>query len=513
MNRTTIIPEAIIAAAALFAGGAQFTAPASAAPQASQAFVTNKIAEAVAPLATTDALDKGLASATNALDKAITARGYLTEHQSLDGYQPKITEATDLTMKQLTVGAIYPLNEEGLLMFANKVGTSWNTTVLDLSEAGGENKILTDVTANKTYATKAALSTETTDRSNFDNALNESIATHTGDTSNPHNVTAEQVGAYTKTEADAKYYPAEMGNLWSSWWAGDEFRVTVTNYDITVTDATPWERLPSAKFEYKTRDEDGGTNYLRTVWDEMTRWTHFLGGAWLTHTNEVAEALNSKAGLAWGATTPTGLENPYGAGATYIDTPEIVISGGLSYRKTVTSQGAIWVLYSNGLELTTGGTETNGLFRISDDEGNSVFEIVKGDKRIVGADASAVWTWQDENNYTHIAVVYPVVGEHPTLSISNTLDGGGDWHTEGTDDCKAYTAGWTGQSGAWTNAVWGKVGETNLFVKATYETGGETYVNNAAPVKMQKIVLGGTTYTLGTATIDGHTVLTLEAAQ
>ena len=62
MNRTPIILAAIIAA----------VAPAApAAPQASQAFVTNKIAEAVAPLATTNAL----ANATEEMSHAINQAG------------------------------------------------------------------------------------------------------------------------------------------------------------------------------------------------------------------------------------------------------------------------------------------------------------------------------------------------------------------------------------------------------------------------------------------------------
>ena len=48
-----------------------------------------------------------------------------------------------------------------------------------------------------------------------------------------------------------------------------------------------------------------------------------------------------------------------------------------------------------------------------------------------------------------------------------------------------------------------------LFCFATYETGGETVVRNRAPVEMSKLVLGGVTYALGTAAIDGRTVLTL----
>ena len=38
-------------------------------------------------------------------------------------------------------------------------------------------------------------------------------------------------------------------------------------------------------------------------------------------------------------------------------------------------------------------------------------------------------------------------------------------------------------------------------------------VKNRAPVSMSKIVVGGVTYSLGTATVGGHTVLTLTEAK
>mgnify|MGYP004666815269 FL=1 len=78
----------------------------------------------------------------------------------------------------------------------------------------------------------------------------------------------------------------------------------------------------------------------------------------------------------------------------------------------------------------------------------------------------------------------------------------------------AIAEGWTGASGAWSNVVWRAEapapGETDqLYVYATYEQGGDTVIRNHAAVSMEKLVLGGRTYTLGTATIDGKTVLTL----
>lgn len=332
---------------------------------------------------------------------------------------------------------------------------------------------------------------------------------------------ADATNVYSTAEADDLFYPRAQGELWSAWFSGDDFRVTVTNYNVETTANTAWERLPSARFECKTQqtatNDDGQTsttNVLRTVWDEETKWRRHLADFSL-FCADLDAVLAAKAGVNWGNWTPTGNLNP-SPGTTWIDTPSLTIAGGLSYQKHVTSSGAIWVLTSNGLELETSGAETNGFLRISDDEGNALFEVVKGDRRILGANCNDVYAWTDDaDGKTHLRVVYNVVSDSPpVLEVSRTISGGGEWYAETNSLCAATTAGWTGSSGAWTNAVWGKNVETQLFVKASYSTGGGTYVRHAAPVQMQKIVLDGKTYSLGTAAIDGHTVLTLtEVAQ
>ena len=324
---------------------------------------------------------------------------------------------------------------------------------------------------------------------------------------------ANAASVYTKTQADARYYPADEGALWSSWWSGDGFRVVVSNYDINAAaEGTVWERLPAAAFEYRP----GGTGDLVRVWDERTRWAR--------HRIEFADfqdamdaALAEKSGLDWGKTTPTGFDAP--DGFTWLDTPAVAIAGGLAWQKTVTSEGAVWLLCSNGMvaELGSSAASTNGYFKITDERGETAFEIVQGDRRTVGANPASVFTWKAADNKTHLRVVYNVVSDAaPTLYVADALKPGGGtaWKAEGADGCPAQFAGWTGSSGAWTNALWRTTtpaaGESDaLFCYATYESGGETVVKNHAPVALSKLVLGGVTYTVGTAEISGHTVLTL----
>lgn len=325
----------------------------------------------------------------------------------------------------------------------------------------------------------------------------------------------DEDAAAAKAEADAAYYPKADGELWAAWWSGDGFRVTVTNYNVAPAANVAWARLPSARFEYRP----DGTNELRTVWDEETKWARWRE-EFAAATNRVAELLSLKAGLDWGRTTPTGFDAP--EGFTWLDTPATVISGGLAWQRTLTSEGAVWVLSSNGMVAQFGadGASTNGYFRISDERGAAAFEVVAGGKVTVGAKADGVSAWTAEDGRTRLRVVYNVESaEPPTLHAAARLLPGGatDWRTPGEDGCAALAQGWTGASGAWTNAVWlaeapAAGAPSSLFVYATYETGAEPVVRNLAPVQMEKIVLGGRTWTLGTATISGKTVLTLEEA-
>ena len=323
----------------------------------------------------------------------------------------------------------------------------------------------------------------------------------------------DTAAVYAKDEADARFYPADEGALWASWWSGDGFRVAVSNYDVSASSAA-WDRLPSASFDYRP----GGTGALVRVWSETTRWERHRAEA-AAFSNAVDMALAGKAGLDWGRTTPTGFDAP--EGFTWLDTPAVAVAGGLAWQRTVTSEGAVWLLCSNGMVADVGGA-TNGSFRVVDmATGEPAFEVVQGERRTVGANCGEVYTWKAEDGKTHMRVVYNVASDDPpVLHVADELkpQGGTVWHDEGAEGCPAKFAGWTGSSGAWTNALWrasvpAAGARDALFCFATYETGGETVVKNRAPVSMSKIVVGGVTYSLGTATVGGHTVITLTEAK
>lgn len=287
---------------------------------------------------------------------------------------------------------------------------------------------------------------------------------------------------------------------------GEDCQLVSTNYNSAT-------KMPSLFLRFKIQNESTGTNEWHVVWNEMTRWNHlyeeYLPSNFFTR-SEVTAELDQKADRAWGYyDSTTGNYAP--EGFTWVSSPSIAIAGGLAYQRVVTTEGAIWVLESNGMTTITGG-ETNGFFRISDDKGNAIFEITKGTEVLAGATAGALRT-ETVNGITHLYITYNVESTaHPTIEVCNDLKNP-EWATETDESCKANVV-WSGSSGAWVAEVWGKQAYNSLFVRASYKKGQRDIITNSAPVSFTEIVIGGQTYSVsvGNATVDGVTkkVLVLE---
>ena len=290
---------------------------------------------------------------------------------------------------------------------------------------------------------------------------------------------------------------------------GDDVKEIVTNYDSVV-------HLPSRSLQQRVTD--GGSNYWRVVWNEMTRWDAFTGSGfnWSSwcgfecfRTNVIAQ-LDQKADRAWGFyDSHTGGWSP--DGYTQISSPKILIAAGMAYQRHVVTGGSVWVLESNGLETEIGGVSSNGFFRISDDDGNPLFEIVKGNKRTVGSTAAGIAT-TNIMGVTHCYVPYNVAsGEHPTIYATTAL---GTPFVSEESSGSLVNVTWTGSSGAWCAEVWPKSASSSLFIKAEHEVGGETYIKNTAPTGLDGgIMYNGTKYRVVPYTTGGKTYLTLEQAQ
>lgn len=301
------------------------------------------------------------------------------------------------------------------------------------------------------------------------------------------------------TESDLPTTPESVGaapasitntvNAWTTYWDGDDVRLTVTNYFGSID-------RPRLYLEQKI--SDGGTNYFRTVWDETTRLEHIWNQV-VSNKNEIAE----KADRAWGFyDSHTGTYSP--DGFTQISSSNVLIAAGMSYQKTVTTGGcAVWVLRATE-PTSISGTGTNGFFRIEDGDGNALFEIVKGDKRTVGATATAL----SMGSGSVMTINYATVSQdHPTLSLSASLSEA-TWLAE--DACSSLASvSWSGSSGAWIATVTPAAGRSSLFVKATYQAGGETYIKNTAPLGFDRVYIGGSYYRVSVETVNGKKLMVL----
>lgn len=109
-------------------------------------------------------------------------------------------------------------------------------------------------------------------------------------------------------------------------------------------------------------------------------------------------------------------------------------------------------------------------------------------------------------------MTYAVEAEsHPTARFAASLggDGGTVWYDEDAADCPV-TMTWSGASGNYV-LTFDIAGFPSGFVQAAYGQGGETYTSfGGAGLELTRIRIGGRAYTVGTATVDGKTVLTLE---
>lgn len=269
----------------------------------------------------------------------------------------------------------------------------------------------------------------------------------------------------------------------------------VTNYNSVA-------RLPSRRL-YQLNESN---EYVK-VWDEMAQHTNTLGKAQTYTDNATGTLAQAVAPKAWSrVTSGLGAEAP--SNTTWISTPTTVLAGGMEYAKVVHANGAVWVLSGNG--MMNFDPTTNAYLRITADDGTEVFSIEKTDAVTVGADAEGITVAGGV-----ITIPVPVVStEHPTMLFREQLNSGA-WSDEST--FTADTGGavsWGGVSGDWVCTVtFNGLMPSSMFFKFQYLREGSTVVRHGAATDLGGgITINGTTYQLGTATINGHTVLTLTAA-
>lgn len=278
---------------------------------------------------------------------------------------------------------------------------------------------------------------------------------------------------------------------------GDDVNLVVTNYFGT-------KDLP--RLQIRQNMSNGGTNYWRIVWDEMSRWNAFNSG-YDAFTNSVMDELSFKADRAFGYyDSHTGGVAPNDF--LSISAKSVLLGGGGSFQKVITSGGDFFVATSS--DPTVYSTTTNGFFKLVDGDGTPLFEYVKGNKKLVWGVADSVTT-RTVNGLTHLYITYAVeASEHPTLETSLSLDGGGTWIAEDDSSCPINVV-WSGSSGSWQADIYSKTAShQTLFVKASYYEGGDSYIKPTVAQGLNKVVINGTLYTVKVVEINGMNVLAVE---
>lgn len=331
------------------------------------------------------------------------------------------------------------------------------------------------------------------------NALNKAnAAQNTANTANNTATTANTNATQAKTTANTA-----MNNVTQvlQILEGDDFRITVTNYDSTVN-------APMSSYDAKYTD--GSTSIWKTVWVETNRHEITKREVLNVVSNKYTSKTEANALRKWGNfDSVTGQAAPEGFAQCSND-GGMIFGNGAGYKSYATGSGSSYWIWQQNSGFAR--IETNGVFRILDADGKEAFSVTKGDKKILGADASGFYCGKLEFQATWIEIHYSVdSATHPTIEYSDTLENGGVWYKEGDSDFP-LTILWTRNDtlNYWSAYLTDPRDNVQGFFRATYEAGADTVVSvGSTPMAMEYIYLGGKKYKLGTATINGNTVLTL----
>lgn len=184
-----------------------------------------------------------------------------------------------------------------------------------------------------------------------------------------------------------------------------------------------------------------------------------------------------------------------------------MIASGMAWQKTVTTGGgSVWILTAT-TPFVMSGESTNGFFKITDGDGHALFEIVKGDKQIVPATPTSCVKYID--GFSVGFSVDSIQFQHPVGEVAPDVDG--PYVPEDSLDGLSVT--WNGESGYWVATVTATPPHAmpkKMFFRATYESGGNTYIRNNVATSIDKVVVGGIEYTVTVETVNGKKLLVLQ---
>ena len=308
---------------------------------------------------------------------------------------------------------------------------------------------------------------------------------------------------YAKTGTVAQV-SSTVGALWSYVY-GESVWIAVTNYMRTIEGVAPSFQLWEVR--------DGITNCVYSSAEEIDTRTHDKIETCKSSMSNMVEALRAEMpAKSWSRyQSATGAENPQPDKITIVSTPAIQMTGGGEWYEYISTGGSsIWVLRSNG--LVKFGGNTNGFFRVEDDEGRAQFEVIN--TADVTVDAIAEATGFDADN--NFMVTYNWTNSvPPTLYAARDLADPSIGEVNGEIDELGISVSWErgeGPDGMWTATVTQDERAPRLFVHAKVVQTGVRAVVNTAPARLDGgLIIGTTRYRLVPFSSGGKTYLTLEA--
>lgn len=322
------------------------------------------------------------------------------------------------------------------------------------------------------------------------------LSASTNDTSSAKAATANAVKLVREeVGAVAASLSSDLDTATAAIWnyvLGDTAWIAITNYMRTAEGV-----IPTLQF-WEVRE--GATNLVYDSREEITN----------TVNDVLADFAETVPTNAWSHyQSMTGAANPQPETVTIVSTPTVMLTGGGEWTRYAATGGeSVWVLQSNG--LTSFGTTGEGsFFAVLDDEGNAQFEVRRTDSYEVDAmPESTGWDGDD------FVVTYNATGEiPPTLYCGTNLtefvaeDASHEINALGT------TVSWAKDANdKWAATMTQDVKAPALFCHAKALQEGMIATVTHAPAAFDGgILISNAVYRVGTATISGHTVLTLEA--
>lgn len=301
--------------------------------------------------------------------------------------------------------------------------------------------------------------------------------------------------------ASTNYTDSVVAPIWS-YVLGDTVWFAVTNYMRTISGVAPALQLWEVR--------DGATNLIYSSTEEISNLVAKAVAPLATtqDLHEVQAALPSKAWSRY--QSATGADNPEPSTVTIVSTPVVQLTGGGEWQPhTLVAGGTVWTLESNGITTIGGGTNGNLVIR-NTITGEEVFSV---EERSFIPSVPVLDSFTPKSGGD--GFIFSVYADtRPTLYTATNLTERVKvaWDAEG-DDPNVIVNSWTNNGdGTWTVDVSLVVPSASYYAYVGVTESTESIISNKRAVSFDGgVYVDSAKWRLGTATISGVRVLTLEA--